>query len=54
MYISRKTQNKRCISSRNWINGVLRKIQGPYVITYEFSKMMLEKTSHDTITDSSS
>jgi hypothetical protein len=53
IYISRKTQNKSWTSSRDLINGVFRKIQGPYIFTYESSEMMIEKTSHDTITDSS-
>jgi hypothetical protein len=52
MSIARKTQNKSCTSSRDLIDGVFRKIQGPYVITYEFSNLMMEKTSHDTIADS--
>ncbi len=53
MSISRKTQNKSFTSSRNFIDSVFRKIQGPYIISYEFSDMMMKKTSHDTITDSS-
>ncbi len=49
MSISRKTQNKSCTSSGDLINGVFRK----YMTTYEFSNMMMEYTSQDTITDSS-
>jgi hypothetical protein len=48
MSIARKTQNKSCTSSRDLINGVFRKIQGPYLITYEFSNMMMEKKPHTT------
>jgi hypothetical protein len=51
--ISRKFQNKSCTSSRGPTNGVFTKIQGPYPITYEFLNITMEKTSTDTVTDSS-
>ncbi len=51
--ISKKLQNKSCTSSKDAINGALRKIQSPYLTIYEFSNMMIKNTSHDTITDSS-
>jgi hypothetical protein len=49
-------QNSRkqsCTYSKDAINGLLTKIQNPYLIIDEFSNMMIENTSHDTITDSS-
>jgi hypothetical protein len=51
--ISTKLQNKSCRSSRDAINGVLRKIQSPYMLINEFSNMVIKNTSHDTIMDSS-
>jgi hypothetical protein len=53
IFISTKLQNKSCITSKDAKNGDFTKIQSPYLITYEFSNMVMEKTSHDTITDSS-
>jgi hypothetical protein len=46
--ISTKVQNKNCKSSKDAINGAFTKIQSPYLITYEFSNIMMGKKPQTT------
>jgi hypothetical protein len=48
-----KHHNKSCTSLKDQINGVFTKIQSPFLIIYEFSKVAMKKTQQDTIMDSS-